>query len=165
MSPPRIVCVGGGPAGLYFAILTKKAFPEATLRVVERNRSDDTFGWGVVFLDEKLSNCERADPESYAAITARVCSWRDIETHHRAVVSAQTGNAVARLERRELLHVLQRRCRELGVELEFEREVADLRELGEADLVVGADGANSLVRRAHAAQFEPRLDRRRCRYS
>src|SRR5688572_19883069 len=165
MSPPRIVCVGGGPAGLYFAILTKKALPEATLRVVERNRSDDTFGWAVVFSDETLSNFERADPESYASITARFRTWRDIETHHRGAVTVSTGHGFAALERRELLQILQRRCRELGVELEFEREVADLGELGAADLIVGADGANSLVRRAHAAQFEPRLDRRHCRYS
>ncbi len=161
----RILSVGGGPAGLYFAILIKKARPEVSMRVVERNRADDTFGWGVVFSDETLENFEAADAESYAEITARFRYWRDIETFvgGRKVVS--TGHGFAALERKELLLILQRRCRELGVELEFEREIASLSEIADADLVLAADGVNSFVRGELAERFRPTLDWRRCKFT
>ncbi len=160
----KLTVIGGGPAGLYLAILMKKDLPGATITVYERNRPDDTFGWGVVFSDETLENFERADPESYAAITASFRTWRDIETYCGGTCVVSTGHGFSALSRKTLLLILQRRCRELGVELVFERELGGAEAFAGADLVVGADGINSAVRAAHAAHFEPRLDWRQCRF-
>ncbi len=160
----RIVTLGGGPAGLYFGILMKRRFPESEIRVLERNRADDTFGWGVVFSDETLENFRDADPESYAEITASFKYWRDIETHYRGTCTVSKGHGFAALSRKRLLLILQRRARELGVALEFEREVSSLDELPDADLVLGADGINSTVRRLLADRFRPHLDWRQCRF-
>ncbi|MFQ5349540.1 MAG: bifunctional salicylyl-CoA 5-hydroxylase/oxidoreductase [Thermoanaerobaculia bacterium] len=161
----RIVSIGGGPAGLYFSILMKKALPGAEITVYERNRPDDTFGWGVVFSDETLDNFERADPESFAAITANFRYWKNIETYYGGDCVVSTGHGFAALSRKTLLLILQERCRELGVELLFEREVAGVEEFVDADLILGADGINSIVRKADAAHFQPRLDWRQCRFS
>ena len=140
----KITCVGGGPAGLYFSILMKKAYPETEIHVLERNRPDDTFGWGVVFSDETLDNFETADPESYAQITSNFKYWRDIETYHGGECVVSTGHGFAALSRKKLLLILQERCRELGVELEFEREVKSVVEVADADLLA-----------LHSAQFPP----------
>ena len=161
----RIECVGGGPAGLYFAILHKKAFPDAEIRVLERNRADDTFGWGVVFSDETLENFEAADAKTYSEITSRFRYWRDIETYVGGECVVSTGHGFAALERRELLLILQRRCHELGVELVFEHEVESVAPLLEADLVLAADGVNSLVRAELADHFRPQLDWRKCKFT
>jgi anthraniloyl-CoA monooxygenase len=161
----RIVSIGGGPAGLYFSILMKKALPGAEITVYERNRSGDTFGWGVVFSDETLDNFERADPESFAEITSRFRYWKDIETFYGGERVVTTGHGFAALSRKTLLLILQQRCRELEVELVFEREVTGVEEFAAADLIVGADGINSAVREADAGHFRPRLDRRQCRFS
>ncbi|MGH9465506.1 MAG: bifunctional salicylyl-CoA 5-hydroxylase/oxidoreductase, partial [Thermoanaerobaculia bacterium] len=160
----KIVCLGGGPAGLYFALLAKKAFPRASVTVVERNRPDDTFGWGVVFSDETLSNFERADAPSYREIAASFRHWRTIETWVKGECVRSTGHGFAALSRQRLLFLLHERCRQLGVELVFEREVASLEEFADADLLVGADGANSLVRQVRAERFQPRLDWRKCKF-
>jgi anthraniloyl-CoA monooxygenase len=161
----KINCLGGGPAGLYFGILMKKAFPHVDVRVIERNRPDDTFGWGVVFSDETLENFEAADAESYGEITARFKYWRDIETFFGGEKVVSSGHGFAALGRKELLLILQRRCRDLGVELEFEREIESLDEVRDADLVLAADGVNSFARTALAEHFRPSLDWRRCKFT
>ncbi|MCZ6726000.1 MAG: FAD-dependent monooxygenase, partial [Acidobacteria bacterium] len=161
----KVNCLGGGPAGLYFGILMKKAFPEVDIRIIERNLPDDTFGWGVVFSDETLEKFEAADAPSYAEISARFKYWRDIETHFRGEKVVSTGHGFAALARKELLLVLQERCRDLGVEMEFEREVESVAEVRDADLVLAADGVNSMVRSSLAEHFRPTLDWRRCKFT
>ncbi|MEM1176903.1 MAG: FAD-dependent monooxygenase [Acidobacteriota bacterium] len=161
----RIVSIGGGPAGLYFSLLIKKAFPRSDVAVYERNRPEDTFGWGVVFSDETLGAFEDADPESYAEITSKFSYWRDIETFYDGAKTVSTGHGFCALARRELLQILQRRCEAVGVDLHFEHEVASLEEFADADLILGADGVNSWVRGQLAEHFEPQLDWRRCRFT
>ncbi len=151
---------------MYTSILLRKAIPESSVQVFERNRADDTFGWGVVFSDETLSAFEEADRETYREITDRFRYWQEIETYYRGSCTVSTGHGFAALERKQLLLILQRRARALGVELTFEHEIEDpARFLPEFDLVVGADGVNSLVRRRFAASFRPRLDWRRCKFT
>ncbi|MDX1501307.1 MAG: FAD-dependent monooxygenase [Thermoanaerobaculia bacterium] len=160
----RVGCIGGGPGGLYFAILMRKAFPESRITVYERNRPDDTFGFGVVFSDETLAAFEEADEESYREITSGFRYWRDIETFYGGEWTVSRGHGFAALSRKKLLLILQERCRELGVELEFEREIDRLEELEGHDLVVGADGVNSFVRGALEERFRPRIGWGRCRF-
>jgi anthraniloyl-CoA monooxygenase len=160
----KIVCIGGGPAGLYFAILMRKTFPDSHIRVLERNRPDDTFGWGVVFSDETLGVFEEADAESYAKITANFKYWRNIETHQGGECVVSTGHGFAALSRKKLLLILQERCREVGVELEFEREVGGVGEFADADLIVAADGVNSAIRERYTEHFGARLDWRKCKF-
>jgi anthraniloyl-CoA monooxygenase len=160
----RIEILGGGPAGLYFAILMKKAFPATAIRLRERNRPDDTFGWGVVFSDETLSNFEVADPESFAEIRRNFANWTDIETFVGDACVRSTGHGFCGLSRKRLLQIFHARCRELGVELEFEREVRNLDEVKGADLVLAADGINSFVREQNADWFRPTIDWRQCRF-
>ncbi|MEM9597662.1 MAG: bifunctional salicylyl-CoA 5-hydroxylase/oxidoreductase [Acidobacteriota bacterium] len=161
----KIVSVGGGPAGLYFAILMKKAFPEVQISVYERNRPDDTFGWGVVFSDETLSAFEDADAESYAQITESFVHWQDIETFYAGTKTVSTGHGFSALARRTLLQILHRRCLDLGVDLRFEQGVESLDDLADADLILGADGVNSWVRGQLAEHFRPELDWRACRFT
>jgi len=161
----RVHSVGGGPAGLYFGILMKKAYPEAEIRIFERNRCDDTFGWGVVFSDETLGGFEAADPESFEEIRSRFRYWRDIETFYGGEKVVSSGHGFAAMGRKELLLILQARCRELGVELEFEREIVSLDEVDDADLVLAADGVNSWIRGELAEHFQPTLDWRKCKFT
>ena len=154
----RIVSIGGGPAGLYFSLLMKKADPGHDITVVERNRADDTFGFGVVFSDATLESFAEADRESYTEITGSFAHWDDIDIHYRGEVLTSTGHGFAGIARQRLLDILQRRCAELGVRLEFQTEVGDLAAYADADLVVGADGVNSVVRGRHAEQFQPQID-------
>jgi anthraniloyl-CoA monooxygenase len=161
----KIVCIGGGPAGLYAAILLKRLDPSHDIRVIERNRSDDTFGWGVVFSAETLGNLEEADPESYRAICDQFIYWDDIETHYRGSIVRSTGHGFCGMSRKRLLLTLQARCRELGVSLEFEREVAGVQDFPDADLIIAADGINSRVRDDAAEHFGPHLDWRHCRFT
>ena len=116
----RIVCIGGGPAGLYFAALMKKADPAHDITVVERNRSDDTFGFGVVFSDATLEHFARADRETHDEIARAFAHWDDIDIHWRGSVVTSTGHGFSGLSRRLLLDILQRRCESLGVELRYE---------------------------------------------
>ena len=160
----NIASIGGGPAGLYFAILMKKAFPDCSIDVYERNRCDDTFGWGVVFSDETLGAFEEADPESFGEITSSFRYWRDIETFYGGTKTVSTGHGFAALSRKKLLQILQERCRDLGVGLHFEHEVASVAAVGEADLILAADGVNSRVRDELAEHFRPDLDWRHCRF-
>jgi anthraniloyl-CoA monooxygenase len=160
----RIAVIGGGPGGLYFAILMRKVAPDCSVTVFERNRASDAFGFGVVFSDETLTVFEHADPESYRAITERFTHWTDIDIHHRGTRTRSGGHGFSALGRRELLGILQARAVSLGVDVRFQSEAPGLDELGWADLIVGADGASSAVRAARADAFRPSLDRRHCRY-
>ncbi|HZU40780.1 MAG TPA: bifunctional salicylyl-CoA 5-hydroxylase/oxidoreductase [Solirubrobacteraceae bacterium] len=160
----RIAVVGGGPAGLYFAILIRRVRPDWEVTVFERNAPTDAFGFGVVFSDETLTVFEHADPESYEAITSQFVRWTDIDIHHRGSVTRSGGHGFSALGRRELLRILQERAAALGARLQFRHEIPTVEELGWADLIVGADGARSMVRDALAAEFEPSLDPRDCRY-
>ena len=164
-----MVTIGGGPAGLYFALLMKKADPRHQVTVLERNRPDDTFGWGVVFSDQTLGNLKAADEESYRAITESFAHWDDIDVHLKGRTITSGGHGFSGIARKQLLHILQQRAAELGVDLRFQTdlrgdEALHALGLGDADLVVAADGVNSAVRRAHADRFGPDLDVRTTRF-
>jgi anthraniloyl-CoA monooxygenase len=160
----RIVSIGGGPAGLYFALLMKKADPAHDVTVVERNRPDDTFGFGVVFSDATLEGFAEADRDTYEAITRSFAHWDDIAIHYRGEVLTSTGHGFAGMSRQRLLDLLQRRCADLGVRLLFQTEVSDPDAHGAADLVLAADGVNSVTRARYAAHFRPTLDWRGNRF-
>jgi anthraniloyl-CoA monooxygenase len=153
----NIASLGGGPAGLYYSILMKKEFPSARIQVFERNKPDDTFGWGVVFSDETLTNFEEADPESFAEIRRRFVYWGDIETWYADTCVRSSGHGFCGMSRKELLQIFHARCRELGVELFFDREIKDELELGQRDLILVADGLNSVVRTKYAKEFQPEI--------
>src|SRR5512143_3368120 len=145
----RIASIGAGPAALYFAILHKKQHPSDEIVLYERNAPLQTFGWGVVFSDETLSNFEEADKPSHDAIKKAFCHWDSIDIFLKGECVKSTGHGFAGVARRELLGILQRRAAEVGVKIVFEREleVADIEALvREYDLVLGADGVNSKVR-------------------
>ena len=162
----KIACIGGGPAGLYFAILMKRSFPGVEVDVYERNRADDTFGWGVVFSDETLGGFEEADPETYRAIREAFAYWTDIDTFHRGERVRSTGHGFCGMSRMRLLQIFQRRAAELGARLHFETEVDDESPaVRAADLVVACDGINSRVRERHADHFRPSLDWRRAKFA
>jgi anthraniloyl-CoA monooxygenase len=161
----RITVIGGGPAGLYFALLTKKANPAHGVTVFERNAPDDTFGWGVVFSDKTLSYLKENDEQSHQEITQKFETWDNVDVVHQDQKVTIRGNKFSGIARIELLHILQRRCQELGVSLQFNTEVSDLEELAEAsDLLVGADGINSTVRQKYGEFFEPSLSVRKNKY-
>ncbi len=164
MSPMRIVCAGGGPAGLYFAIQMKRRDPSHQITVIERNRPYDTFGWGVVFSDETVRNLEGADPETKQEILESFAHWDDIDIHFKGRVITSGGHGFCGIERKHLLNILQYRAAALGVELVFEREVDDIGALSDSDLIVAADGINSRIRTQHAAYFQPRIDIRKNKF-
>ena len=145
-----IVSIGGGPAGLYFSILMKLRDSRHRVRVIERNGADDTCVWGVVFSDETIGNLATSDPETYQEITESFAHWDAIDIHYQGEVLTSRGHGFSGLSRRRLLNILQARAQSLGVEIEYRREVASAREVPEADLVLAADGANSVIRQAHA---------------
>ncbi len=154
----RIACLGGGPAGLYFAISMKVRDPAHEIVVVERNRPDDTFGWGVVFSDQTLENLRANDPTSAEAILAEFAHWDDIDVHFRGRCVTSGGHGFAGIARRRLLQLLHDRCRELGVELRFESEFDGEAGFADADLVIACDGINSRIRDAHPDWFAPDID-------
>jgi len=153
----RVTILGAGPAGLYLAILLKRADPAHEVVVIERNPPDATFGFGVVFSEETLGRLRDADEPTYDEITETFATWTTIDVHFGGELIRSRGHGFSAIRRTALLAILQRRARELGAELRFEQEVAALDELPEADLVVGADGVNSLVRRTHETAFAPRI--------
>lgn len=161
----RIVTIGGGPAGLYFGILMKQAFPATEIEILERNRPDDTFGFGVVFSDETLSFFDDADPTSARAIRAGFRTWKEIETRFRGRTIVSTGHGFAAIARAKLLAILQQRAQELGCQLRFEREHAAEAPLPPADLVIGCDGVRSVVRERFADDFAATVDLRPNRFS
>ena len=160
----RITVLGGGPGGLYFSILMKKANPAADITVVERNRPSDTFGWGVVFSDKTLGNFALADPGTHAEIERNFRHWDDIDIFFRGTKITSGGHGFCGIARVKLLAILQARAEALGVKQVFQRDVADPEELTDADLVVAADGLNSITRRKYAEAFQPDIDLRRCRF-
>jgi anthraniloyl-CoA monooxygenase len=161
----RIAIAGGGPAGLYFALLMKRDWPAIDVTVIERNRADDTFGFGVVFSDQTLDLFEAADRPSYEAIRNNFAYWDDIAIHFKGDMHRIGGNGFCGCSRRTLLTLLQDRARKLGVRLSFETEIADVSALQrDYDLVVASDGINSRIRETHAAHFEPEVDLRPNRF-
>jgi anthraniloyl-CoA monooxygenase len=160
----RIVCLGGGPAGLYSAILFKKVLPAARVEVYERNRPDDTFGWGVVFSDQTMLGFRDVDRETHDAITAGFYHWDDIDVHFKGEVIRSGGHGFCGIERKRLLNILQARAAELGVQQEFEREIESEAAFADADLIVAGDGVNSRTRARHASVFQPDIDVRKCRF-
>ncbi len=161
----RISILGGGPAGLYFAILMKQRWPGHDIVVHERNRPDDTFGFGVVFSDQTLETFARYDPESYRAITQAFAYWDDIEIRFKGTVHRIGGNGFCGCARRTLLLLLHERCRALGVEIHFQSEISDLSAFADSGLIIAADGINSIIRESHRDHFQPSVDLRPNRFT
>ncbi|MGV7217854.1 bifunctional salicylyl-CoA 5-hydroxylase/oxidoreductase [Bradyrhizobium sp. UFLA05-112] len=160
----RIVCIGGGPAGLYLGLLMKRRHPEHVVTVVERNKPYDTFGWGVVFSDAMMQAMRIADPESATEIEDAFNHWDDIELVFKGTRQRTTGHGFIGIGRKHLLNILQRRCEALGVELVFERDVESDLEFPDADLIIASDGVNSRIRARYAEQFQPDMVIRPNRY-
>ncbi len=161
----RVLCLGGGPAGLYFAISMKLRDPAHEVTVLERNKADDTFGWGVVLSDDALGNMAANDPISTAAIRRNFAYWDDIAVVHQGVRTVSGGHGFAGIGRMKMLLLLQDRARELGVDLQFQSPFASAEEhRHDYDVVVACDGINSLVRTEFADVFRPDIDTRLCKF-
>jgi anthraniloyl-CoA monooxygenase len=160
----RIVCIGGGPAGLYFGLLMKKFHPEHSITVVERNKPYDTFGWGVVFSDATMVSMRAWDPESAAEIEDAFNHWDDIELLFKGTRQRTSGHGFVGIGRKKLLNILQKRCEALGVELAFETEADSDLDYPDADLIIASDGFNSRIRNRYPEVFEPDLVVRPNRY-
>ena len=160
----KIVCIGGGPAGLYFGLLMKKLNPAHDITVVERNKAYDTFGWGVVFSDATMDNMRVWDPVSAAEIQQAFNHWDDIETHIKGEVIRSGGHGFVGIGRKKLLNILQARCEALGVKLVFEADVQSDEDYPDADLIIASDGINSRIRGRYAAVFKPDIVTRPNRY-
>ncbi|CAA7620887.1 bifunctional salicylyl-CoA 5-hydroxylase/oxidoreductase [Magnetospirillum sp. SS-4] len=151
----RIVCIGGGPAGLYFALLMKKRHPAHHITVVERNRPYDTFGWGVVMSDATMEGMRANDPESADEIQQAFNHWDDIEVLFKGRRMRTSGHGFVGIGRKKMLNILQARCERLGVELAFERDVESDLDFPDADLIIASDGINSRIRARYADVFRP----------
>ncbi len=160
----KIVCIGGGPAGLYFGLLMKKFHPEHDVTVVERNRPYDTFGWGVVFSDATMDAMKVRDKESAEEIQDSFNHWDDIEVLFKGTRQRTSGHGFVGIGRKKLLNILQARCEALGVKLAFETDVESDLEFPDADLIIASDGLNSRIRERYQDVFEPDLVVRPNRY-
>ena len=161
----RILCLGGGPAGLYFAISMKLRDAGHEVTVLEQNRANDTFGWGVVLSDDALERMQENDAKSAREIRNQFVYWDDIAIHHKGQRTVSSGHGFAGIGRKAMLILLQERARELGVEIRFETRFTSVEAYRrDYDLVVGADGINSLVRRAYEEVFQPDIDTRLCKF-
>ena len=160
----KIACIGGGPGGLYFSILMKKAFPSATIEVHERLKRGETFGWGVVFSDETMAGFRADDPQVVDAITSAFAYWRDIDTYRGGIGADEidhvtsTGHGFCGMSRIKLLGLLEARAEELGVQVIHESEITSPDQITDADLIVASDGINSMIREGLADEFEPELN-------
>ena len=155
----KIEIIGGGPAGLYFALLMKKADPSHEIRIYEQNRPDDTFGFGVVFSAETLGHFRDYDADSYDRIRGNFAYWNDIVTYYKGAKIVSGGHGFCGMSRKDLLLILQDCCRDAGVEMAFECEIKSLDDLApDADLIVAANGINSWVRDTQADHFRPSFD-------
>ena len=154
----KLDIIGGGPAGLYFSVLAKNSLPQAEVTVLERNRADDTFGFGIVLSDETLAKLHAADEPSYRDIAASFAYWDDIYTHYRGRVLKSSGHGFSGIKRLSLLEILQRRATALGVNIRYETEDPGLGAHRDADLIVAADGINSRVREGLRQHFRPEVD-------
>ncbi|MEV8426698.1 bifunctional salicylyl-CoA 5-hydroxylase/oxidoreductase [Streptomyces niveus] len=164
-APLKVAVIGGGPGGLYAAVLLKRLDPRREITVFERNAPDDTFGFGVVLSDETLGGIEHADPTVHAALQGEFVRWDDIDIVHRGRTLTSGGHGFAALGRRRLLEILHERCESLGVRLRFRTQAPSAAELAAGhDLVIAADGVNSRTREAHADIFRPTVTTERCRY-
>src|SRR5215475_3066614 len=160
----KINVIGGGPAGLYFAILMKRQDPSRAILVVERDGPDDTFGWGIVFSDQTFSYLEESDQPSFRQIIGACEIWDNVDVVHNGERVTIRGNRFSGIGRLKFLRMLRDRCRELGVDLRFGVNVTDVDPYRDCDLMVGADGANSAVRRAYQDFFKPSIDIRKNKY-
>jgi anthraniloyl-CoA monooxygenase len=160
----RITIIGGGPSGLYFAILMKKLDRSNEITVLERDGPNDTFGWGIVFSDQTFSYLEDNDKKSFTAITRSCERWDNVDVVHKGQKVTIRGNKFSGISRLTFLNILHKRCLDLGVDLQFNTNVTDLNELPPCDLLVGADGANSLVRRPFSRAFGSSVDLRANKY-
>ncbi|MCW1934169.1 bifunctional salicylyl-CoA 5-hydroxylase/oxidoreductase [Pararhodobacter zhoushanensis] len=161
----KILCLGGGPAGLYFAISMKLRDPSHQVTVLERNRANDTFGWGVVLSDDALTRMQKNDPTSTDAIRDHFAYWDDIAVVHQGQRNVSGGHGFAGIGRKQMLIILQQRARELGVDLQFETEFATAESYRkDYDIVVACDGINSRVRTEYADAFQPDIDMRKCKF-
>ena len=154
----KIAVIGGGPGGLYFSILAKKAMPHSQIDIYERNKSDDAFGFGVVFSDETLSEFLSRDPKSYELIRSRFAYWDDLDVARDGEKIRITGNGFCGCSRKTLLQLLQQRCKEEGVNLHFEHNVDDLSKLKDADIIVAGDGINSGLREQFKEDFGTKIE-------
>jgi len=160
----EITILGAGPAGLYFAILTKKRDPAHRITIVERDGPKDTFGWGIVFSERTLGFLREHDQETYTAITRASEKWEGAACVHKGEKISVLGNGFSGIARITFLNILHRRCLDLGVEIRFNTTITDVTELADCDVLIGADGANSLVRRTYSDFFQPSVDIRQNRY-
>ena len=160
----RILAIGGGPAGLYFSLLAKRRHPDWSVRVVERNAADATFGWGVVFNDKTQNYLKDQDEPSWRDITQAFETWDNVDVVHRGRKISIHGNKFSGIQRLAMLQILHRHCRAAGVELEFGKELTKPADWEGYDLVVAADGVNSGIRKLYAADFAPSVDVRPNRY-
>ena len=163
----RIVCLGGGPAGLYSALLLKQQHPSFEITVLERNKADDTFGWGVVFSDQTLNNLETADPISHGRILSAFNHWDDIDVHFKGRTITSGGHGFCGIGRKRMLNLLQERCLEVGVKLEFQYEIGDDLQIARdfnADLMIACDGLNSRIRKKYETTFQGNVEMRNCRF-
>lgn len=153
----KITVIGGGPGGLYFSILVKKAIPSAEIDVYERNKADDSFGFGVVFSDETLSEFLSRDPKSYELIRSKFAYWDDLDVARDGEVVRITGNGFCGCSRKTLLQLLQQRCAEEGVNVHFEANIYDLSRFKDSDYIIAADGINSQIREQFAKKFGTKI--------
>jgi len=163
----RVLCIGGGPAGLYFALLMKARQPSLEITVIERNRPFDTFGWGVVLSDQTLANLAAADAPTAKLIGNEFHHWDDIQVFFKGRQVRSGGHGFCGIGRKRLLNILQERCLELGVDLVFETDATDDQALAaqyQADLVIASDGLNSRIRQRYAEVYQPDIDLRQCRF-
>ena len=164
----KVISIGAGPAALYFSILARQRFPSWDVTLLERNAPGDTFGWGVVFSDETLTNLLESDPPTHAHITSSFAHWDAIDVHVRGESFRSAGHGFSGIARRQLLAILEARAIELGVKIEHGVDVTDPERVrglaGGCDLLLGADGLRSIVRATWREEFRPSFDARKCRY-